>query len=269
MSSPILTLAAAKRYRENRGLTPKQLAAITTIPVKRVKVLESLNVHLAEEPWMDEARAIGRALGVEGVLPLLGAASLDVLDLGFDLNDDLDCWRTGCRLPLAMACRLALRFGLSDPFELYHREPIYRQIWSTVATGERTPAPGTCPWCMATIVGDAGHLDTCLPANLWGPRDQPILSLGVPPRPRKPGRRRFGSKAAPGLQAFRESRGTTQDTFAASIGLHPNYYARLEQGRDKLTLEMADKIGALYKIDPMILYAPPAADAAEVSGSLT
>lgn len=269
MSTPILTLATAKRYRESRGVTPKQLASITGINVKQIKVLESMSAHIAEEPWLDEARAIARALGVEGILPLVGAAALSDIDLGHDLNDDLDCWHTGCRLPLSMACRLALRFGLVDPLQLYEIEPIYRQIWSIVATGERAGAPHNCAWCNADIVGGAAHLRTCMPGHLFAARDKPILSLGVPPRPRKPGRRRSGSKAAPGLQAFRESRGVTQPAFAEAIGLHPNYLARLEQQREKLTLDVADRIGALYKIDPMILYAPPAADAAEVSGSLT
>jgi len=253
MLSPIITLNLCKNYRENAcGITYKQLAAITRIPLDRVAALESKSKDKACEPWLDEAVLIAQALGMATIVPLISTLSLREIDTGFDVQDDLDVWRTGCRLPLRFGLRLALRFGFADPIHLVPPQPVYREIWR-IAGEERNNA---CPWCKAPIVGEQGHLPTCLPALLYGARDAPISTIGVMPKPRRPHTRREGSRLAPGLAPLRARLGLTQEEFANEIGKHPQYYARLEQLRDPLTQDLAEKIGALFKVPLTEVYIP-------------
>lgn len=263
MPSPIITLAAAKTIRETRvpsirgklrrGITDTQLAVLADLPPARVKVLESMNAHKAEEPWLDEAWAIARVLGVGSIEALIGGTTdLDKLDLGFDAHDELEVWQTGVRLPLRFGIRLGLRFGI-EPLQLVNIPPMIWQLGITTASGERTG--GACPWCVQPVVGGAGHLPTCTMGQLYHPRDLPVSVLGVPPRPRKPGIKDHGSKRAPGLRRLRDRLGVTQEVFARSIGKSPAYYARLEQLNDPLNTRLAEVICATYKVTPLDLYA--------------
>lgn len=263
MADKILTLAYAKTLRESRqptsrgkllrGITDAQLAALSGIGLARIKVLESMNVHKAEEPWLDEACAIARVLGVPYVAQLIGRdAVLADIEVNDDPYDDLEVWRTGVKLPLRFGIRLGRRFGI-EPLQLLTIPAIVWEFGIIAASGERTS--GACPWCNGTIVGGAGHLPTCTMGALFAPRDLPVSTIGVPPYPEKPGTRAQGSKRAPGLKRLREGLGITQEQFAASIGKHPAYYARLEQGRDPLNTNLARLICAIYKVTMLDLYA--------------
>jgi DNA-binding XRE family transcriptional regulator len=249
MPTNVLTMTGLKAWLKVKPLTGPELATITGIDLKRYRMLDSKNEKLAEEPWLWEAVAISRALCLPGIVTLLTSGNLTDLDLGADVRDDLDVWRTGVKLPLATACRLALRFDFDDPIHIWDiamAEPGNRQRMQMLASGERTG--GTCPWCNLHLVGDAGHAPTCR-MILWGERTAPLSTIGSPPKPRRPGKRRLGdSNKAPGLKATRERLGYTQAQIAVSIGMDANYYARIERCLDPLTSEKAELICGIYKV---------------------
>lgn len=263
MATMIITLSATKKLRESRqplsrgkllrGITDAQLSALTGIPLTRIKVLESMNASKAEEPWLDEAYRIAKALGVPMLEQLIGGVvDLSALIADDDPYDALEVWRTGVRLPLRFGIRLGAIFGM-DPLGLLDIPPIVWQLGRIIASGERTG--GLCPWCIQSIVGSAGHLPTCTLGHLYHPRDVDPATLGVAPMPRKPGVRTLGSKRAPGLKRLRERLGITQERMAHSIGKHPAYYARLEQLRDPLNTQLAALICATYRVPMLELYA--------------
>lgn len=249
-AAPIITLRGIKPRRQTYSpdLTPKHMAAMTGIALPKLILLESLNLHKAIEPWLSEAFVICQVLRCDLMTAIGGTVNfLHEIDTGFDLQDDLDVWRTGVPLPLRFGIRLAQRFGLDDPFELYRCRPqMDRQIMDVLLTGERTD--GTCPWCREPVVGGADHLDTCLPAILYQPRNAHLSTIGTAPKPNKPHVRRGGSRMAPGLAVLRARLGTTQEVMAASLGIVGTTYYRLEKLRDPLTLTLAEKISALYKV---------------------
>lgn len=258
MSSPIVTLTASKPTRVAIGLTDKVLARITGIPQKRLAVLESLNDRIAEEPWLDEAYQIACALNVPGIMNLIDTApKITDVDWGFDPQDDLDVWRTDVKLPLRFAARLAIRFGFDDPIDIVRLSktaPAAKEVWSIVASGERSLTPGICPWCRSGIVGTAGHLPTCLPHIMWGPRDTPWQGLGVLPKPRRHGTRSAGSRPGKGLKRLRLRFGRTQSQMATIISRHPNYWSRLETLQDPLNADLAEKIAATFSVTIEELY---------------
>lgn len=267
-----LILANLKMTREAAGITAKQLSHITGIPHKRMLRLETKTIRNALEPTLTEAALISRVLNTGGIRPLLADMDLRNLPLDFDPRPDIDVWRTGCELPLTTACRLTLKFGLTDPIQLYDAHhvvvdehgtasttssrPLLAQLWSIVATGERTRAPGTCPWCAADIATGAAHLDTCIPNNLFHPRNLDVReTIGIAPHPRLPGVNRAGAQRAHGLKRLRLARpGTTQAAMAASIGMNPGNYAQIENGARGLSKRLAEQIAAIYRIDPNELY---------------
>lgn len=266
MSEEIITLKAAKRLREgSRGVTDKHMAKLTGIDHRRIVKLESLNAHVAEEPWLTEAKAIADVLQVP-FMELIGQSDgrLEDIDTGYDLQDELDVWRTGVPLPLRFAIKLAVRFELDSPFDLLDIRPVYQRIWSTLEYGERLGAPGICPYCSAALVGSVGHFPSCVPSMLFGRRNAHMVTIGTAPKPRKPHKARGGSKPALGLKALRDRLGLTQEAMAASIGIAGTTYYRIEKLHDKLTIDKAEKIAALYKVGLDVLYQPPM-----LSGDLT
>jgi DNA-binding XRE family transcriptional regulator/DNA-binding Xre family transcriptional regulator len=255
-STPIISLRGAKALRISaaRDINAKQMSRLTGISLQRLTLLESLNVHKAEEPWLAEAYAICRALRCDLMTAIGGTVDrLADIDTGYDLQDPIDVWRTGVPLPLRYGIRMAVRFGLDDPFELYRCRPqLEKQIMEVFLAGERTS--GICPWCIQPLVGAAGHLDTCLPAILYQPRDAHMVTIGTAPKPWKPHVARGGSKFAPGLLAVRERAGVTQEVFAGSIGIAGTTYYRLEKMRDRLTITLATRISSIYKVTLADLY---------------
>lgn len=256
---PILTLGRCKDLRtKSRDITAKQLAVLTSIPHERVVELESVDIHVGAEPWLDEAQKICAALRVE-LLDILntGVTELTAIDTGFDLQHPLDVWLTGVRLPLRYGIRLAITFGLDNPFDLLTIPSYARRIWSTLEAGERLGAPGVCPYCAASIVGGAGHFPSCTPAVMFGARDAHLSLIGSAPKPHRPHRRRGGSARAPGLLILRTRLGITQEQIAASLEIAPMTYYKLEKMRNPLTQTLADKIAALYKVPVVDLFSPP------------
>lgn len=261
MSKPaILTLSACKTMRQKPhiSITDKELAKLARLPLDRVKVLESRSKDVAEEPWLDEAEKIGRVLGM-GVCELIDTpcSRIDELDTGFDAQDAIAVWRTGARLPLRFGIRLAVLFGMDDPFELLRITPTHKRIWATLEKGERLGEPGICPYCAAAIVGGAGHFPSCLPSILWGPRDQHLSTIGVRPHPLKPHVRRGGSHLAPGLKPLRERLGLTQEEMARSLGIALSTYYRVEKLHDKLTQVLAEKVALTYGVTVPDLWGVP------------
>lgn len=259
MTAPVLTLSGLKRWLAAKPITGPAVAQLAGIDLKRYRMLDSLNAHRAEEPWLWEAAGIASALCLPGIITLLTSGNLTDLDLGADVRDDLDVWRTGVPLPLAVACRLAVRFGYDDPIHIWRiamAEPGDKQRMQMLASGERTS--GLCPWCNQHIVGGAAHLPTCR-MILWEARDLPVSAIGYPPKPRRPGKRRLGdSNKAPGLKATRERLGYTQAQIAASLGnMDANYYSRIERCDLPLTSEKAELFCALYKVQMHDLFSMP------------
>lgn len=257
-------LTALKTIAHNRDQCPRTLVALTGI--KRPRIAELMNAVGQAEPWLDEAVILHRALGTPGVLTLMNAsATYADSPLGHATRGDLDAYRAGLRLPLSLACRLAIRFGLDDPSELIVSAR-HMEIWSVLETSLRLgggEGPAVCPWCLASADArgeNIPHLDTCLPNNLWGPRNVlDAKAIGFHPRPlsgRNPNRRGY-SKKAYAVRDLRKRLNKTQQQMATDIGMDANYLSRIERGDVPLRLAMAERIAAAYRVTVESIYAEP------------
>lgn len=262
-------LTLLKAVYQSKSVTPAILSALTGIP--KARLLKLANSVGQEEPWLDEAVTLARVLNTGGIVPLIVSGNLTDCPMGFHLDADVDAMRAGLRLPLSLACRLAVRFGLDDPIDLVVSERMM-QIWSVLEASERNPeAVGWCPWCAADILAGAAHLPTCLPNNLWGPRDVvDARTLGYIPRPTGTNHTRRGfSKIAYGVAPLRKSLGLTQPRMAEQVGMASNYLARIEQGNTPLTLRYAERLAAAFNVTVESLYGspPPVAKPVTVSNA--
>lgn len=272
----MVVLSELAQIRGHRTLRWAHLSALTGIDWERLKHFESVDPKRRTEPWFDEAIIIARALCTHGIWPLITSGPVKDLDLGKLLPDDLDLamFRSGTRLKLSVACRVAIRLGLSDPIELvqpYHG--LVQELWQIIASGERQSDPGNCPWCNQRIVGDAGHLPTCLPDHLFGARGDamaPRIKALVPPEQRGVGRP--AASQAWGLAAVRTARSMKQHEMAAKLGYKSvNHYAQVERGEIKLRLDKAAVFANILGVDVHDLFkksveqamAQPAAEHAE------
>lgn len=249
----MLTLDLLKPARLSKDLKRAQLSTITAITEARLRELELRET----EPWYDEALLLSRALCVDGIVPLITSGTLTDIDAGPPYPADLDVWRSTARLPLSVAVRVSRRFGLADPAQL-HTDALTLQIWAVVGSSERHPAMqsrGFCPWCAVDTLGSP-HLPSCLPNNLWGPKsaasaaDMPAGLVRV----QRGGRRACGIPAY-GLKALRLARELRQSDVAAMAGINVNHYARIERADLNLTPQVAERLGALFKVDITLLYA--------------
>lgn len=250
-------LNTLKSVYMSRGQTAKSLADLTGLSPDRIRALS--NATMIEEPWFDEAVLLHRALGTSGILQLMTTSGdLASCPMGVRLAEDITAFRAGMRMPLSLACRIALRFGLSDPAELVVT-PLQMQMWDILNATERHPeAPGWCAWCGADIIGGQEHLPTCLPNNLWAPRNQvPYEDVFFKPRPRAPGQRRSFSAKARGLKALRLKHGRNQKNIADAVGMSANHYSRVERGEIPLTAVTAEKLAALFRVPVETIYAEP------------
>lgn len=244
-----------------KGMTEARLVDVTNIEKARLHKL--IYPSLRAEAWFDEAVLIARAVGVAGILPLIGAPTLaESRGLPAPLPNDLDMLRAAVRLPLGLACNIAIKLGLSDPIDLIV-SPLMQQIWSVVASGERVhplSRHGRCPWCIAEIVDGAGHLSTCLPENLLGARGAHVVEIGDPPQlPRK--NAQSGTMPARGLKALRTRMGLTQAEMAGRFWIDANQYAQLERCDRPLTVGMAKRFTQASKIPRELFYVDPEAQA--------
>lgn len=251
---PVLTLAEMSATRQRRTLTWAQLSKSTGLDWEHLKHLESVDARRPSEPWFDEAIIIARALCTAGIYPLITNGPGHLVDLGTPLPGavDIDLFRSGMRIRLSVACRVARAFGLSDPIELVQpRAEMVAELWRIVATGERSTAPGNCPWCNEAIVGDAGHLPTCLPNNMWGRRGReiaPHIKLSVPPERRGVGR--GAAFKVWGIKAIRERLGLSQAEMAAKCGYKaPNHYARVERGEVTMNMDRASSVAVVLGVE--------------------
>lgn len=256
-----VALHMLKLIRGSRNLTPQILSDVTGIPVLRIRALE--NASTRDEPWLDEAWKLARAVGTAGILQLVSTSGdLTDLDLDFPMVSDMDVWRSGARLPLTLACRLAIQFGVNDPYHLVVEEG-HRQIWDIVSTNERGAEPGCCPWCLADMFPSEDtptprHAPWCLPDNLWGRRDLiDKAELGHMPRTRTAGAKRTSTAKGWGLKALRCRLMKTQKQFAEAIGMDPTYYPRVERCEQALALKYAERVAAAFRVDVASLYVKP------------
>lgn len=253
----MLTLASLKRYRLDRGLTPQNMATATGISKTRYAQLE-LHTGKMVEPWFKEAIACADVLSVPTITELVtGKLSGNLTQgsvggTGPNLPTDIDMWRSGVELDMSTAFRVAYAFGLEDPLHLV-RPPIevLRQIWSITATGERASGPGICTWCAQEIVGDAGHLPTCLPTNLFAPRGRQYApDITFSPTPRHAGGGHGPAGLAYGLKRIRAAQGKTQAEMGALFGVSSDYYAKMERCDQKMQVAraqcLANKLGIDY-----------------------
>ena len=249
----MLTLDNFKTLRIASTLKRAHLAALTGIDEERLRDLE-LRVC---EPWFDEALRFHNILGTDGVGPLIHSDYPNTsLDLSL-LPSDLDAWRNGSRAPLSLAARIAAAFGLPDPAHLAV-SPLLHQLWDVLACTERHPeAPGWCAWCGSDILGGEAHKPTCLPHNLLTPHSLRLIETpATAVRPKARVQRPQGIPAY-GLKALRERHELLQRDVAEVVGIHPNYYARVERASIPLSAEIADALSAFYKVDRSVLYARP------------
>lgn len=264
-----VTLGNLAHVRMSIDLNWSRLAHITGIDWVRLKQLESAARYKTTEPWFDEALILARACCTAGIYPLVCEPdSLIDLDLGTPLPGqlDFDLFRSGMRISLSVACRVARQLGLSDPVQLVQPpHELMAEMWRIIETGERTRAPGQCPWCAADIVGGAAHLPTCLPQALFAPRGKfaaPHIKRSVPPEQRGWGTR--ASAHAWGLRAQRDRLGLKQAEMAVKLGFKStNHYALMERCQINMTMERAQTIGVILGIDYAELYAKPEEMAAD------
>lgn len=242
--APIVALAHLRTVMSGRGYTASKLAQLTplTLGVDRIADLMARDAKRTPEPWLDEAYTLARLLGLDDIATLIGMP-IDQLDPLEDVRGDLNIWRTGCRLPLSHACRLALRFGLPDPYDLFEvirlrdRSRLLTSLWTM------SPAPGECSWCGGS--GDDplyhGHTPTCTMNNLWGPRDLSTDTLGgTIPYPRTAGKRQNGmGRKAPGLRALRKREKASQANMALNVGCSEAHWCKMENLTANLTPEIA------------------------------
>lgn len=247
----MLTLSQLRSTRIAKGISRPQLSTLTGMSETRLKELE-LRTH---EPWFDEACLLSRALCVDGLAPLITSGSLTDCDFGLPLENDAALWRAGARSPLSLACRVAKSFGLSDPAALSVGS-LARQIWDIVGSNDRHPEhAGVCPWCAADIALGHAHLPTCLPNNLWSVEALPgdAAEAAAALRPETKATRSKGIPAK-NLKAHREAAHKIQKEIADVLGVHVNYYARIERADVPLTIEHADKLAEYYRVDRATLY---------------
>lgn len=256
-------LFKAREIMHSRSMSMPTLSAVSGITPARLRQI--VNATRQEEPWFDEAVVISRCLGLGGIVPLITSGDLTHCPTGIDLGADVEMFRSGTRMPLSMAVRLSLRFGLTDPAGLVVTT-LHQQIWEALESGERTSTPGVCPWCRA-VAPAAGervpHLPTCLPDNLWGPRNRALgLDESFIPRPLTDNTSRRGiSRRAHGVKALRTKLMKTQEQFGAAAGIGTNYIAQIERGNIPLTIAKAERIAAAYRVSIESLYLPPDEDA--------
>ena len=247
-------LANLRRTIQSLGLTRSTLSATTGLSLTRLADL----IRADHEPYLDEAVRLQRSLCAANVRVLMASGNLTLSEmyLGVPLPDDVDMLRAGVRLPLSLACRVALKLGLDDPSELVV-SPRHRQIWDVLSLNERghPSIVGTCPWCCARVRTE-GHLPTCLPHNLWGPRsrEETPVELSALPRPAMPGKGRRASGFAKGLRREREAFGVKQQDLATVIGIRPDYLCKIENGHLTLTVERATEIARHLQCDVAALY---------------
>lgn len=258
----MLLLTALAPMMKAKHVSKDRLAHIADIAPPRVHKL--MYPTLATEPWFDEAVAIYRVLGTAGITPLIGVGAFTRHDLAgmlpMPLPNDLDMLRAGVRLPLGLACNIALQLGLRDPVDLIVPD-LSRELWRIIATGERTGRLTTsCPWCDQPIVGDAGHLPTCLPNNLWGGRGAHMVASPIDHLPRPPRKgERTGSAPARGLASLRAEMRLTQKEMAARLGTDSNTYAQLERCDRPLTHAMSGRFSQAINTKRERFYIDPAA----------
>lgn len=249
-----VTLSLLKLTRQSKGVEPRHLSAVTGLPVPRIRELEAATRPV--EPWLDEAYMLMRALCTDGILPLISSGSLTDLDLDFSINDR-EALRSGVRMPLTMACRLAVEFGLTDPYDLVVR-PHQQQIWSIIHDNERGAEPGCCPWCLADIYAGEHHHEMCLPDNLWAARNvMSAEALTVQPRPKGRESKRGASAIAKGLKSIRLRLGRTQEQMASAIGVDKNHFARMERGEVRMTLINAERFASVFHVEVPEIFAEP------------
>jgi len=276
----MLILANLKSTRQRRGLQPTQLATMTGLTRVRIGQLENRSRDHAE-PWFREAAVLARVLNVPGINTLIGRqprASDDLthsyadlpeevllskLSLGAPMPVDRDVFRSGLDMSLSVACRVALEFGLTDPYHLVHPPAeLVWQLWDTLASGERSRGPGSCPFCAAAVVGGAGHLPTCLPNNLWSPRGREAApNVSFSPAPRRAGGGHGSGMQAHGLRKIRTDRGLTQAEMGALFGASADYYAKIERCVSNLLVTRAEVIANKLGIDVADVYRKPEAEA--------
>lgn len=252
----MITLSALRPMRLKIEYPRALLATVALIPASRLRDIETRKV----EPWLDEALRIARALG-QSIADLIASGDLTTFDRDPKLfPKDLEHWRSGVRLPLSLALRLAYRFGVE--MEDLDAPLFTRQVWSVVQATERHPeAAGWCAWCQADVVGGEPHADHCLPHHLYGSRALDGFTADfIPehlPRPAKAGRR-GGGATAHGLRSIRIEHGKTQAEMAALMTINTNHYARVERGELPLVLDRATALAAELGIDRDRIYAPEA-----------
>lgn len=255
----MLTLANLRKLRLASSTTRIEIARIMGFRRDRLRNLELGH----KEPWFDEAVRLARTFNLSGILPMIAVdrelTSRSLLGTLVDdpLPHDLELWRSGRRAPLSLALRIAWAFGLDDPLEL-DVGPLERQIWDMLESGDRhVEAPGWCPWCGVDRFPDADtgerapHLDTCLPNNLWSPRDRVTEIAPLQPMVR---RKRETGVIARGLKPPRRSARMTQVQVARALNLSPDYYAHIERGETPLTRDHAVRLAGMWGVTMESLY---------------
>ena len=256
----MIFLTNFKSLRIAARITRSNLAHISGIDESRIALIEKRK----QEPWYSEALRLHRVLNTAGInqlisadLPVLGMARDDTLsDNPTTLSDlgerpaptDEEEWRYAASVPLSLAVRICIRYGLTDPAQLAI-DPLTRQVWDVLKSNERGAARGQCPWCLADTTSEpAAHLPTCIAHNLFAPRltgtshfDYDLRSGSRAGKPRRPrGVRAYG------IAPLRKRAGLTQAQVADHIGVKSaNHYARIERGELSLSLERADLLGDL------------------------
>lgn len=252
----MITLSALRPLRLKIEYPRTLLASTAFIAAPRLRDIETRKV----EPWYDEALRIARALG-QTIADLIASGDLTTFERDPRMfSKDLDHWRSGVRMPLSLALRLAHRFGVE--LEDLDASLLTRQVWSVLQATERHPeAAGWCAWCQSDVVGGEAHKDHCLPHHLYGSRAiDGMTDEFIPehlPRPGKGGNHKGGARAY-GLRALRDQLGKTQIEMAALMSINPNHYARIERGELVLTLERAANLAAAVGIDRDRVYTAPA-----------
>lgn len=242
-------LQKLKPMMVSRGLTAATLSNLTGITPARLKSL--LHLNAMEEPFFDEAALLARALCTQGILPIMGGEGpLRGRAMGMAFPSDMGVYRSGARVPLSLACRVAVQLGLTDPLQLGRdnplSDPLHRQIWQIMERSERSSDSGLCPWCRSSIGAGDPHLPSCLPDALWGENIPFTLLPGVTqPLTRKSGKR-MPSAIGAGVKRVRTALGMTQRQFGKPAGIGESYIAQIEQRANSLTQRMAERIVAAH-----------------------